>query len=174
MASLTLIQELLTKHKIVDPIIVKDFLGLAGSRSAAQNRPANIMFENKEYHYCRNSSHYFLLENMVKDKSGKSKGYSSIGNSIYTMAQNHKKGLLKLIDSKKDELIALDYKSKTFDKDNKALRIELDKLQSTIDEGKYADGLWMVDTFLNNLKPERQDLFKSIAKTKEDLEDVSK
>ena len=170
MASLTLIQELLTKHSIVDPLIVKDFLGLAGSRSAAQNRPANIIKDGTEYFYCRNSSHYFLLENMVKDKNGKSKGYSSIGNSIYTQAQNHKKGLLKKIDLVKDEIIGLDMKSKTYKKDRDVLMTDLSKFNSTIEDGKYADGLWMVESFLGSLKPERQELFKSIAFTKDALE----
>jgi len=169
MASKTQIQELLTLHKIIDPKIVEDFLGLAGARSAAQNRPANIMFKDVEYYYCRNSSHYFLLEDMVKDKNGKSKGYSSIGNSIYTQAQNYKKNILKNIDLKKDEILNLDFKSKTFAKDNKALRVELSKMEDLLEDGKFADGLWMVDSFLGKLKPERQELFHKIAFKKEDL-----
>ena len=170
MASITLIQELLTKHKITDPIITADFLGLAGNRGASQNRPSNIMFKDQEYYYCRNSSHYFLLEDMVKDKNGKSKGYSSIGNSIYTQAQNHKKGLLKKMDSVKDDIIALNPKDKSYAKERDVLIDSLSTMQSTIDDGKYADGLWMVDTFLVSLKPERIELFKKIAHTKELLE----
>ena len=166
MATLTQIQELLTQHKIVDPKAVSDFLALAGSRKTNNNHPANIIFENKEYYYCRNSGHYFLLEDMVKDKNGKAKGYSSIGNSIYTQAQKYKKSIIQKIEDKKTEIIELDFKSKTFDKDNKALRVELTKLDKQLEDGKYNDGIWMVEQFLNNLKPERVELFNKIAKTK--------
>jgi len=170
MASITLIQELLTKHNITDPIITSDFLGLAGNRGASQNRPSNIVKDGVEYFYCRNSSHYFLLENMVKDKNGKSKGYSSIGNSIYTQAQNHKKGLLKKIDSLKDEFMSITPSDENYDEKTQTIKDTMVKYQSTIDDGKYADGLWMVDTFLASLKPERIELFNKIAFTKEMLE----
>ncbi len=169
MASITQIQDLLTQYNLVDPKLVQDFLGLAGTRGASQNRPSNIMFENTEYFYCRNSSRYYELEYMVKDKDGKSKGYSSIGNSIYSLAQKHKKSMMATLSDTKDELIALDYKSKTFDKDNKLLREELGSIQQTIDNGLYADGAWMVENFLASLKPERIALFNKIAKTKEEL-----
>jgi len=169
MASITLIQELLTKHNITDPIVMKDFLGLAGNRGASQNRPSNIVKDGVEYYYCRNSSHYFLLENMVKDKSGKSKGYSSIGNSIYTQAQNHKKGLLKKIDTLKDEFMSITPSDEEYDTKIDTIKSTIHKYQSTIDDGEYADGLWMVDTFLTKLKPERVELFDKIAFTQDSL-----
>ncbi len=170
MASITNIQELLTKHNITDTLMVKDFLGLAGNRGASQNRPSNIVKDGVEYFYCRNSSHYFLLENMVKDKNGKSKGYSSIGNSIYNQAQNHKKGLLKKIDTLKDEFMSITPSDEEYDDKIQTIKDTILKYQSTIDDGKYADGLWMVDTFLMSLKPERVELFNNIAFTKDVLE----
>jgi len=170
MASITNIQELLTKHNITDTAMVKDFLGLAGNRGASQNRPSNIVKDGVEYFYCRNSSHYFTIENMVKDKTGKSKGYSSIGNSIYTQAQNHKKGLLKKIDTLKDEFMSITPSDEQYDEKIQTIKDTILKYQSTIDDGKYADGLWMVDTFLTSLKPERVELFNKIAFTKDVLE----
>jgi len=170
MASKTQIQELLTLHKIVDEKIVQDFLGLAGTNGAAQRRTPSIMVKDVEYLWCRNSGHYFLLEDMVKDKNGKSKGYSSIGNSIYNQAQNHKKKLLAEADVVKDSIINLKSESKTFKADNKELRAKLVTLEQSIEDGLFSDGPWMVRTFLGNLKPERQELFNKIAHTKESLE----
>ena len=170
MVSLTQIQELLTLHKITDPIIVHDFLGLAGSRSAAQNRPANILFNNVEYYYCRNTSRYYLLEDMTVGKDGNSKGNSKIGNSFYTQAQNYKKKLRETIESIKDEILGLDYKSKTYQKDRDSLEIKIFESQKLIDDGLFADGAWMVDTFLDKLSAERQELFNKISFTKDELE----
>ena len=173
MASLTQIQELLTLHKITDENIVKDFLGLAGKRSAAQNRPANLFKDGIEYHYCRNTSRYFLFEHMTKGKDGKSKGNSNIGNSIYSQAQRYKKNLSTTIEALKDEIIALDYKSKTYQKDRAELEGKMVTSQALIDDGLFADGAWMVDTFLPKLSEERQALFNEISFTKEELEGTS-
>jgi len=169
MATKTQIQEMLNKHNITDTIVVNDFLSLIASKGGVSSRPSNIMFEDNEYYFCRNSGHYFLLENMVKDKNGKSKGYSSIGNSIYTQAQKYKKGLLLKIDSLKDEFIAVspsdaDYTSKTDE-----IRESMVKFQQSIDEGDFSNGAWMTDKFLASLKPERIELFNNIAFTKEEL-----
>ena len=160
---------MLNKHNITDPIVVEDFLSLIASRGGVSSRPSNIMFENNEYYFCRNSGHYFLLENMVKDKSGKSKGYSSIGNSIYSQAQNYKKDLLAKIDKLKDEFIAISPSDEEYDSKTSSIRESMANYQQSIDEGDFSDGLWMVKTFLANLKPERIELFNKIAFTKEDL-----
>ena len=169
MASKTQIQEMLNKHNITDPIVVNDFLSLINTRGGVSSRPSNIMFESQEYYFCRNSGHYFLLENMVKDKSGKSKGYSSIGNSIYSQAQNYKKGLLAKIDKLKDEFMSITPSDEDYDDKTSSIRESMGNYQNSIDEGDFSDGAWMVKTFLANLKPERIELFNKIAFTKEDL-----
>jgi len=168
MATKTQIIEMLNKHNITDTNVVSDFLSLVSKpRSTSSNPP--ITFKGIDYHFCRNTSHYFTIENMTKDKDGKPKGNSTIGNSIYTQAQKHKKALLEKIDKKKDEIIALDFKSKNYMADRTILEDELSEIQLELDNGKYDDGQWMVDNFLSNLKDERINLFHEIAFTKEDL-----
>jgi len=174
------LQELFAKYskeiKDKDGKIFEEFAAaiVSTKNRSVTSRPADIVVGNIAYEFCRNSGHYFAPENMVKDKNGKSKGYSRVGNSIYTAAQNYKKKLALKIDTIKDEIIAMDPSGKSF-KAERSKHIDMvTKLEAEIADSKWADGAWMTETFKSGLKEIRQNEFDAQSFTADELAELQK